>query len=282
MSAKTRYFMALISLLAVSATSIALATSSNPFRVCADPNNPPFSDKNGNGFENKIATLLAKRLGEKVEYTWFPQRLGFIRNTLKAKMENEDRYKCDVVMGIPTNAELAATTKTYYQSTYALVYVQNRWRDLAKPEDIQQLDTAGKSQLKIAIFEQTPGANWLLKLGLIDQAKPFPLMPGDARVSQAELLLSEFTAGDINMAIVWGPIAGYLVQHSKKVKLALLPLQSDAQIRFHFPVSMGVRFPDKERKAQLNELIDKHSEEIRTILQRYGVPLVDDKGTLLP
>ena len=101
----------------------------NTFKVCADPNNPPYSDKRAEGFENKIAELLAKQLGKKVEYFWFPQRMGFIRNTLKAQLADSGEFRCDVIIGYPTGADMAATTKPYYRSTYTLVYVKKRGFD---------------------------------------------------------------------------------------------------------------------------------------------------------
>ena len=130
------------------------------FKVCADPNNPPYSNQNKQGFENKIAELFAKSLGKKVEYTWFPQRMGFIRNTLKAQLADTGEFKCDVIMGYPTGAEMAATTNPYYRSTYALVYVKKRGLDdIKSPDDLANLSDERKANLKLAMFDASPATD---------------------------------------------------------------------------------------------------------------------------
>ncbi len=254
----------------------------NALKVCADPNNPPFSDKSGQGFENKIAELFAKELGKKVEYTWFPQRIGFIRNTLKARLPNSDEYKCDVVMGVPTGYELAATTKPYYRSTYALVYrKKSGWDDIKSPDDLARLPAERKGKLRIAMFDGAPGTTWLFNHQLAERGVPYPSMMGDATVNTAQLLEKEFSAGNIDMVIVWGPIAGYLVTHGKPGAFEMLPMKSDESVKFDFPISMAVRFPDKERKEELNALISQNREKIEALLREYRVPLVDQDGNLV-
>ena len=143
-------------------------------KVCADPNNPPFSVKDGSGYENKIAELFASELGQTLEYTWFPQRLGFIRNTLKAKLPDTEEYKCDVVMGVPAGFEMAATTKPYYRSTYVLVYKKSGpLQGIKAPADIDKLARETKTKLRIAMFDGAPGTTWLLNHGLIGQGCDF-------------------------------------------------------------------------------------------------------------
>lgn len=247
------------------------------FKVCADPNNPPLSDQKSQGLENKIAELFAKDLGQKLEYTWFPQRLGFIRSTLKAKLPDSEEYKCDVVMGVPTGYELTATTKPYYRSTYALVYAKGKGLDDIKaPADLDKLPADKKSKLRIAMFDGAPGTTWLLNHKLVDQGVPYQTMTGDASVNTAQILEKDFQAGKIDMVIIWGPIAGYLASHNPS--LTLIPMKSEAGLKFDFPMSMGVRIPDKDRKAQLEGLIDKHAGEIQAVLREFKVPLVDEKG----
>jgi quinoprotein dehydrogenase-associated probable ABC transporter substrate-binding protein len=251
-------------------------------KVCADPNNPPFSEKSGHGFENKIAELFAKELGKTVEYTWFPQRIGFIRNTLKAQLPDSDEYKCDVVMGVPTGYELAATTKPYYRSTYALVYRKNRgWDDIKSPEDLERLPEERKSKLRIAMFDGAPGTTWLFNHQLADRGVPYQSMSGDAAVNTAQILQKDFAEGKIDMVIVWGPIAGYLVTHGKPGAFEMIPMKSEESVKFDFPISMAVRFPDKERKEELNALIDRNAEKIEALLRKYRVPLVDRNGNLI-
>lgn len=249
------------------------------FKVCADPNNPPYSDKQGKGFENKIAELFAKELGKKVEYFWFPQRMGFIRNTLKAQLADTGEFRCDVIMGLPTGAEMAATTKPYYRSTYTLVYVNKRgFDDIKSQEDLINLPEERKAKLKLAMFDSSPASTWMLKHGLIDHAIPVQTMSGDAAVNTAQALEKDMKEGRLDMAIVWGPIAGWLQYHNTLGAVELIPMKAedaDQEAKFVFPISMAVRVPDKSRKAILDGLIVSKSKEIRKILQSYDVPVVE-------
>lgn len=252
-----------------------------PFRVCADPVNPPLSTKQEEGFENQIARLFAEALGKPVEYTWYPQRIGFLRNTLQAKDPETDRYKCDVVMGLPAGFELAATTKPYYRSTYVLVIAKGKgFDDIQSAEQLFELPAERKAKLKIAMFDRTPGVTWLLRHGLIEQGRTYQAMTGDPKVNTAMTLEKEFAAGNVNMAVVWGPIGAYLsLKHPKHYRM--LPLKSEPGIRFDYAIAMGVRREDKALKAQLDELIEQKREAIIALLKRYQVPLVDQEGNLL-
>lgn len=269
--------------LTLAASGIAVAEPSDRFKVCADPNNPPFSNRKGEGFENKIAEEFAKALGQKLEYDWFPQRQGFIRNTLKAKLPDSDEFKCDIVMGVPAKYELTATTETYYRSTYALVYRKGRGLDgINQPADLETLPDAIKAKLHIAMFDGgAPGTTWLLNHHLTDYTVPYQSMTADASVNTAQRLEKDMLAGNIDATIVWGPIAGYLVSHNKPGTFVMLPMKSEADVRFEFPIAMGVRFPDKERKEKLNGLIAEKRDWIAALLQSYNVPLVDEAGNLL-
>ena len=258
------------------------AWEGNTFKVCADPNNPPYSDQKKQGFENKIAELFGKSLGKKVEYTWFPQRMGFIRNTLKAQLADTGEFKCDVIIGYPTGAEMAATTKPYYRSTYALVYVKKRGLDDIKTqEDLAKLAPERKAKLKMAMFDASPATDWLLKNSLVEHALPYQTMTGDAAVNTAEMLEKDMKAGKLDMAIIWGPIAGWLQYHNKIGPLEIIPMHSEQGVKFDFPISMAVRIPDKERKEELNGLIDAKATEIRKILQDYHIPLLDAESNLI-
>lgn len=244
-------------------------------KVCADPNNPPYSDSKGLGFENKLAELLGKEFGKKVEYTWFPQRMGFIRNTLKTKLPDSEEYKCDLIMGLPTGLEMAATTEPYYRSTYVLVIAKKRgWDDITGSDALANLDENRRGKLKIAMFDGSPATTWLLNHNLVEHAIPYQTMTGDASVNTAQTLEKDFAGGKLDMAIVWGPIAGYLDTHGKAGQFTLINMKPEQGIRFTFPMSMGVRIPDKDRKAELNEFIGKHNAEINKLLQDYHIPLV--------
>ena len=245
------------------------------FKVCADPNNPPFSVKEGSGYENKIAELLAAELGQPLEYTWFPQRLGFIRNTLKAKLPDSEEYKCDVVMGVPTGFEMAATTQPYYQSTYVLVYKKaGPLGSVKNPADIDNLPAEVKTKLRIAMFDGAPGTTWLLNHGLIGQGIPYQTMTGDVTQSTAQILARDFAEDKIDMVIIWGPMGGYLAQSSPDT-FELIPMKSEPGLKFEFPMSIGVRRPDKERRQLLDDLIARNGDKIKAILESYKVPLVD-------
>src|SRR5712691_810108 len=153
-----------------SSPSFAASPEGKAFRVCADPNNLPFSNNKREGFENKIAELFAKELGLPVEYTWYPQRFGFLRNTLRARLEGGG-YRCDIVMGVPSTYGQTATTKPYYRSTWMMVYVKGKGLDnVTMPQDI--LKEPNLRSLKFGLFGGSPAADWVLKYNLMEQMVP--------------------------------------------------------------------------------------------------------------
>lgn len=243
------------------------------FRVCADPVNPPFSTQQLDGYENKIATLFAKQLGQEVEYTWLPERIGFIRNTLKAENENGEGYKCDVVMGVPAGYDLTDTTKPYLHSTYVLLVAKNRgWDDIKDPSQLTNLPLAKLEKLKIAMFDRGPGTDWLQKNGLLEQGVPYQSMTGDSEHNTAMQIEQDLRSGKIDMVILWGPMAAYVQSKSPKGSYQIMPMTSTKELKFDFSIAMGVRQNDQARKKQLNELIEKNSDEIQKIISSYGIP----------
>ena len=185
------------------------------FRVCADPLNPPYSTKDQTGYENKIAQLFANQLGQELEYYWFPQRIGFIRNTLKAEIENTDRFNCDIVMGVPVGFDFAKTTKPYFHSTYVLLIAKNRgWDDITSASQLANLPLQRQESLKIAMFDRGPGTAWLQQHGLLDQGIPYQSMTGDDKNNTAMQIDKDLKAGVIDMVILWGPMAGYIISQS--------------------------------------------------------------------
>lgn len=251
-------------------------------RVCADPNNLPFSNHKGEGFENKIAELLARELGWKLEYTWFPQRMGFIRNTLRGREPNSDRFKCDLVLGVPAGFELAATTKPYYRSIWALVYVKGKGLDsVAAPEDLLKLDPAKLKPLKLGVFGQSPPVDWLLKNQLFDQAIPYQLQSGDPDRYPGEIIEKDLVAGTIDVAFAWGPIAGYFAKRVTSAELAVVPFKPDPEIQFDYRIAMGVRFGERDWKDTVERLVDANRPRIQAILAAYGVPQLDDEGRII-
>ena len=233
-------------------------------RVCADPHNMPFSNESREGFENKIAELVAKKIDKSLAYTWFPQSVGFIRNTLNA-------HRCDVIMGFPQGGELAQSTNPYYRTAYALV--SKRGNGLDAVDKLTDERLKGK---RIGIVAGTPPATYLAMDGLLGTAKGYPLVV-DTRVdSSGEAMIKDLAAGEIDIGVLWGPMAGY---HAKALgtDVVVVPLTKETGgPRLSYRIAMGVRPADQEWKRQLDRLIRENQPEINGILSSYGVPLLDD------
>jgi len=250
-------------------------TAEEKFRVCADPLHPPYSSKASDGYENKIAELFAKELNQQLEYYWFPQRIGFIRNTLKSQIDDTEQYKCDVVMGLPVGFDFAKTTKPYYHSTYALVIAKGRgWDDISRPSQLSNLSLQREESLKIAMFDRGPGTTWLQKNGLLDQGIPYQTMTGDDKNNVAMQIEKDLKAGKIDMVILWGPMAGYVTSQSPAGAYNIIPMQSTPGMKFDFSMAMGIRYGDNKRKEILEGLIDKNKEKIQAIISEYNIPLL--------
>jgi len=254
----------------------ALADEAAAFRVCADPNNLPFSAESRDGLENRIAEIWAQELGLPIEYTWFPQRRGFVRKTLKALNESGSGYKCDVVMGVAAGFDRLLTTKPYYRSTYALVYVKGRNLDqVASGKDFINLKPEIRNALRVGAFTPTPGAKWLARHGMNEQLVPFLAMSADPEAYPGEIIEKELTEGRLDAAIVWGPIAGYFANRLKPAEIVIVLLESEPGIQFDFAISAGVRYGDSERKQVLEELMGKTAEPMQTAFAAYNVPLLE-------
>jgi len=249
-------------------------------RVCADPNNMPLSNRNGEGYENRIAELLAHELGWKLEYTWFPQRMGFIRNTLRARDPDQDRFKCDLVIGVPLGYELTLTTPAYYHSTWAMVIPKGKGLDdIHTPDDLLKIDPARLKKLRFGLVGRTPPTDWLLKNNLIDQAQSVPTQSGDPEAYPGEMIDKQLSSGDIDVAFAWGPIAGYFAKHARPPGMIVVPFAVDPDIKFDYRISMGVRFGEKDWRDRIAGLIAHSQKEIDAILLSYGVPLLDEHGS---
>lgn len=255
------------------------AHAEDAFKVCADPLNPPYSSKKQDGFENKIAELFAKELGQKLEYTWFPQRIGFIRNTLTAPVDDKEVdskvFKCDVVMDVPEGSDMTLNTQPYYRSTYVLLIAKGRgWDDITNTDQLVLMPLQRQEKLQIALFDKGPGTVWMQKNGLLDQGIPYQSMSGDDNNNIAMQLDKDLKAKKIDMVILWGPLAAYVIAQSPKNSYTVIPMQSSQGIQFEFSMAMGVRNGDKARKAVLDKLIQAKSAKIRQILTGYGIPLL--------
>lgn len=271
----TTYFTILF--LAVCSFTAALAEEK--FKVCADPLNPPYSTKNKDGFENKIAELFAKELGQTVEYYWLPQRIGFIRNSLNAPLKDSDvesnEYKCDVIMGVPAGYDLTLTTAPYYQSTYVLLIAKGRgWDDITDAAQLVDLPLQRQESLKIAMFDRGPGTTWMQKNGLLDVGIPYQSMSGDGENNVAMQIEKDLKAKKIDMVILWGPMAAYVASQSPKNSYSMIPMKSTPDMKFDFAMAMGVRNGDKVRKETLNKLIAAKADAIRSIMAGYHIPLL--------
>jgi quinoprotein dehydrogenase-associated probable ABC transporter substrate-binding protein len=234
-------------------------------RVCADPSDMPFSDKAGEGFENKIAELLGAKLHRPVSYTYFPQVIGFYRNTLNA-------FRCDVVIGVAQGLDLVQTTIPYYHTSYALVFKPGQGLDgVASLEDPRLKDK------RLGVIARTPPSTLMVRDGLMDHAKPYPLTIDTRVEAPSKAMIQDLIAGRIDAAVLWGPIAGYYAKHAG-TPLAVTPLLHEHGVPMDFRISMGVRRSDQNWKRTLNRLIAENRDAINKILIDYGVPLLDDQG----
>ncbi|HUL41063.1 MAG TPA: substrate-binding domain-containing protein [Burkholderiales bacterium] len=264
----------------ISAPAFAEPPGGKALRVCADPNNLPFSNSKQEGFENKIAQLFAKQLGLPLEYTWYPQRFGFLRNTLRARVE-DGSFKCDLIMGVSANYPETATSMPYYRSTYMMVYVKGKGLDSVKtPQDLLKLPNL--RSLKFGVFGRTPAADWVLKYNLMEQVVPYQLQTGDIADYTGKVIFDDLLPGKVNVLFIWGPIAGYFAKQHPE--LVLVSMQSEngqvyqgRNVAFDYAIAMGMRQPDKEWKEEVNKLIEKNRDQINAILDEYGVPLVKEQ-----
>jgi quinoprotein dehydrogenase-associated probable ABC transporter substrate-binding protein len=234
-------------------------------RVCADPHNMPFSNDAGEGFENKIAELLAEELGREVAYTWYPQSIGFVRNTLGAQA-------CDVVIGTVTGGELVQNTNPYYRSSYALVQRADAETKAEALTDPQLAD------LRIGAVARTPPVDILARQGLLKNVTPYALVVDTRYESPGRDMVEDVAAGKIDVGVLWGPIAGYWAKQAS-VPLEVIPLSGEnAKARLDYRIAMGLRRNEPEWKQVLNDFIAKRKAEIEAILLEYGVPLLDEQG----
>ncbi len=264
-----------LSALAASATAQDTPPPRTALRVCQDPNNLPFSNVAGEGLENKIAEVFGKALGLPVTYYSFPQRMAFIRNTLRYKLPGQD-YPCDIVIGVPAGFDQVSVTQPYYRSTYALVFPKGKGMDqVASAEDFLKLDPAKLAKLRIGVYDRSPASEWLNKHNLVEQGVPYQLLNADPSQYPGEIIERDLAAGKLDVAIVWGPIAGYFAQRVKSPELVVVPLKSERGVKFDYQMAMGVRYGEREWKQQVEGLIESKRPEIQAILKEYGVPLVD-------
>jgi mxaJ protein len=238
-------------------------------RVCADPNNLPFSNRAGEGFENRIAELIAADRGAALEYTWWPQRRGFVRNTLASGA-------CDIVIGVPSGYGLTATTRRYYRSSYVFVAKADRRLGL------QSLDDPRLRELRIGVqmigddFNNSPPAHALARRGILANVIGYSVYGDYSRPSPLSEIVGAVERGEVDTAVVWGPAAGYFARASR-TRLTLTPItpHRDAALPFVFDISIGVRREDAALGQALDDFLVRHRADVDAILDRYGVPRVE-------
>jgi quinoprotein dehydrogenase-associated probable ABC transporter substrate-binding protein len=239
--------------------------SHTDLRVCADPSDLPFSDDKQEGFENKIAQLIAKDFNEKLEYTWFPDSQGFIRATL-------GRHKCDVIIGTAAGSGDVSTTDAYYHTAYMMA---TRKSDNIDTNKVSDWHIAGK---RFGLIGQTPPTDLIVQHNLMDQAAIYALMV-DTRVTQpSHDMIKDLVAGKIDVGLLWGPFIGYYTKRDNlPLKLVFLNPE-DSKVRLDYHIAMGVRPGDIAFRRRLNEVIAKDHDQIQKILEDYGIPLLDEQN----
>ncbi|MBV9757012.1 MAG: substrate-binding domain-containing protein [Alphaproteobacteria bacterium] len=242
--------------------------SRSEFRVCADPNNLPFSNDKQAGFENKIAELIAKDLNEPVGYTWFPQTVGFVRNTLLAD-------RCDVVMGTVAAGEMMDDTNPYYRSAYMIV---TRADDNIAATSLADSALAGK---RFGLIAGTPPTDLLLKHNLLAQTASYSLLIDTRYESPSRQMLQDLIDKKIDVALLWGPYAGYFIAEEHLPLHAALLASEPNGPKLDYYIAMGVRPGETAWRRTLNRSILKHQDEITRILLDYHVPLLDAQNRLI-
>ncbi|MFC6488997.1 substrate-binding domain-containing protein [Nitratireductor sp. GCM10026969] len=254
--------------------SVVLAQSAaaemRQLRVCSDPNNLPFSNEEGGGFENRIAEMIAEDFGVELSYTWWAQRRGFVRNTLKAG-------NCDVIMGVPAGYELVETTEPYYRSTYVYVYRDESGLDLHSISDPRL------KELKIGVHligddgANTPPAHALGSQGIVDNVSGYMIYGDYREPNPPARIIDAVASGKLDVAAVWGPLGGYFATRAP-VAMRAVPITDTEEVsslRFAFSIAMGVRKDDQALKEQLDDFLQRRQDDIDAVLEEYGVPLVD-------
>jgi mxaJ protein len=239
-------------------------------RVCADPNNLPFSNQRQEGFENRIAEILARELGARLEHTWWAQRRGFIRNTLAAGL-------CDIVIGVPTEMDMLLVTTPYYRSVY--VFVSRKDRGI----QVNSLDSPALRKLRIGVqivgddYTNTPPVHALAKRGIIHNVRGYSVIGNYSEPNPPARIIEAVARGEIDIAIAWGPMAGYFAQRQAvPLELTRVSPQIDSPaLPLAYDISMGVRRGEKAFRDKIEHAIKKHADRIRKILGDYGVPRVD-------
>lgn len=244
-------------------------------RVCADPNNLPFSNARGEGFENRLATLLAEELGLPLRYTWFAQRRGFVRETLGAGA-------CDVIPGIVASSDRVLVTRPYYRSTYVFVRRTDAPRAVAR---VASLDDAALRRLRIGVhvigddYTNTPPAHALAARGIIERVRGYQLQGDYAQPDPPRALVDAVVRGEVDLAIAWGPLAGWAARRGAPVALRPVTPEIDLPfLPFVYDIAMGVRRADVALRDRLDAALARRADDVAALLAEYGVPVLPTSG----
>ena len=239
-------------------------------RVCADPNNLPFSNNRGEGFENRLADMVARDLGARVEYTWWAQRRGYVRNTLKYR-------RCDLWPGVATRLEMLATTRPYYRSTYVFVSRADRRLDIRSFDDPRLKTLTIGVQMVGDDAANTPPTHALARRGIIANVRGYMLYGDYAKPNPPAAIIEAVDRGDIDVALAWGPLAGYFARRATHALTVtpVEPQQDGPQWPMAFDISMGVRRDDAALRERVDAILVRRHAEIARLLAEYGVPVME-------
>lgn len=250
--------------------SIGSTWSADRLRVCADPDNMPFSNDKGGGFENRLAELIAERLGRTLEYTWFVESSGYVPNTMGSKA-------CDLVMGYAQGTGLVEDTNPYYYTSYVLI-------TRAGDADLNDVKTLSDPQLKskrIGVFARTPPASLLAMQGLFANTETFEIRAGDSQSKAAEKMIEAIVSGQLDAGILWGPVGGYYAE-AALTPLSVTPLVNEsAGPTTIYGITLGVRPNEPQFKHEINKVLADNQHEINVILRDYNVPILDREGEVI-
>jgi mxaJ protein len=252
----------------LAAAMLLAGPATQPLRVCADPNNMPFSNQRGEGFENKIAELVARELGRNLSYFWSPQRRGFVRNTLAAE-------RCELIVGVPAGFGPVATTRPYYGSTYVFLSRKNR------ALGVRSLNDPRLAHLRIGVqmtgddYDNPPAAQALAARHIVSNVRGFMVYGDYSKPDPQRAIVDAVADGSVDVAIVWGPLAGYFARKETTGMdvIPVTPQRDGASLPFQFEIAMGVRRSDMALRDAVDDVLARRAADIRKILTAYGVPL---------
>jgi mxaJ protein len=257
--------------LVLCSSGVGSSASGGVIRVCADPDNMPFSNGKGEGFENKLAELIASKLDDSVQYTWFSEASGYVPNAV-------GNDACDLIMGYAQGTGLIDDSNPYYRTSYVLIYRQND-PGLAGVDRLSDPRLKGK---RIGLFARTPPASLLALYGLAANAEQFEVNAGESASKSAAAMIDKIASGKLDAGILWGPVGGYYAQRST-MPLTTVPLVKEtAGPSTVYGITLGLRPNDPQWKHQINKVIAENEHEIDAILQSYNVPVLDESGNLIP